>query len=163
LDPGAYTAVISGQNGTSGTALVEVYDLSAAASTKLANISTRADVGVDNNVVIAGFILGANSGNDTIVVRGIGPSLAMTGVPDVLADPTLELRDGNGALHSANNDWQDNQAQAVALSEAGLAPEDDLESGIVVTLSPGLYTAVLAGVNNGTGIGLVEVYDQGAP
>ena len=163
LDPGAYTAVISGQNGTSGTALVEVYDLSAAASTKLANISTRADVGVDNNVVIAGFILGGNSGNDAIVVRGLGPSLTETGIPDALVDPTLELRDGNGALHSSNNDWQDNQAQADELNEAGLAPTNDLESGMAVTLAPGLYTALLAGRNNGTGIGLVEVYDQGAP
>jgi hypothetical protein len=162
LDPGAYTAIISGQNGTSGMALVEVYDLSATASTKLANISTRANVGVDNNVVIAGFILGSNSGNDAIVVRGLGPSLTETGVPDALADPTLELRDGNGALHSSNNDWQDNQAQADELNEAGLAPADDLESAMAVTLAPGLYTAVLAGRNNGTGIGLVEVYDRGA-
>jgi hypothetical protein len=162
LDPGAYTAIISGQNDTSGTALVEVYDLSAAAATKLANISTRAHVGTDNDVVIAGFILGSNSGNDEIVVRGIGPSLTATGVPDALADPTLELRDGNGALHSSNNDWQDNQAQVDELNAAGLAPTDDLEAGMAVTLAPGLYTALLAGLNNGTGIGLVEVYDRGA-
>jgi Tol biopolymer transport system component len=162
LDPGTYTAIVSGQNGTSGTALVEVYDLSATAPAKLANISTRAHVGTDNDVVIAGFILGSNSGDDAIVVRGRGPSLTATGVPDVLADPTLELRDGNGTLHSSNNDWQDDQAQAAQLNAAGLAPTDDLESGLAVTLSPGLYTALLAGRTGGTGIGLVEVFDLGA-
>jgi hypothetical protein len=82
-------------------------------------------------------------------------------VPNALADPTLELRDNNGALLAANNDWQENQAQAAELTNAGLAPTNNLESGIAATLPPGLYTALLSGVNNGTGIGLVEVYDRG--
>ncbi len=112
------------------------------------------------DIVIAGFILGGNSGDDRIIVRGIGPSLP---VPGPLANPTLELRNGNGALLIANNDWQDDPAQAAELTAAGLAPTNNLESGIAATLSPGLYTALLAGVNNGTGIGLVEVYDRGAP
>ena len=111
--------------------------------------------------MIAGFILGNNSGNDRIVVRGIGPSLTAAGVPDALADPTLELRDSNGALLIANNDWQDDPAQAAELTAAGLAPTNHLESGIAATLPPGLYTALLAGLNNGTGVGLVEVYDRG--
>jgi hypothetical protein len=62
----------------------------------------------------------------------------------------------------ANNDWQDDAMQASELTFAGLAPPDPLESGIAATLSPGLYTALLAGVNNGTGTGLVEIYDLGA-
>ena len=75
----------------------------------------------------------------------------------------LELRDNNGALLIANNDWQDNPVQAAALTAAGLAPTNNLESGLAITLPPGLYTALLAGLNNGTGLGLVEVYDLGSP
>ncbi len=163
LDPGAYTAIVRGNSNTSGVALVEVYDLNAEAASKLANISTRAFVSTGDNIVIAGFMLGGNSGDDRIVVRGIGPSLTAVGVPNALADPTLELRDSNGALLIANNDWQDDPAQAAELTAAGLAPTNQLESGIVATLPPGPYTALLAGLNNGTGIGLVEVYDRGAP
>jgi hypothetical protein len=162
LNAGPYTAIVRGKNNTSGVALVEVYDLGPGPS-KLANISTRALVGTGSDIVIAGFILGHNSGNDRIVVRGIGPSLTAVGVPNALANPTLELRDGNGSLLSSNNDWQDDAAQAAELTAAGLAPTNQLESGIAATLSPGNYTALLAGQNNGTGIGLVEVYDLGAP
>ena len=78
---------------------------------------------------------------------------------NVLADPTLELRNAEGVLLAANNNWQDDSAQAALLTAAGLAPTSNLESGIAATLSPGLYTALLAGVDNGTGVGLVEVYD----
>jgi hypothetical protein len=163
LNPGAYTAIVRGKNNTSGVALVEVYDLSPAVLAKLANISTRAFVSTGNDIVIAGFILGGNSGNDRIVVRGLGPSLTAAGVPNALADPTLELRDSNGTLLVSDNDWQDNPAQAAELTAAGLAPTNNLESGIAATLPPGSYTALLAGLNNGTGVGLVEVYDRGAP
>ena len=81
----------------------------------------------------------------------------------MLADPTLELRDTNGTLLVADNDWQDNPAQAALITAAGLAPGNTLEAAIAATLPPGLYTALLAGLNNGTGIALVEVYDLGAP
>jgi hypothetical protein len=161
LDPGAYTAVVRGKNNTSGVALVEAYDLSQAVPAKLANISTRAFVSTGNNIVIVGFILGNDSGEDRVVVRGIGPSLAAAGVANALTDPTLELRDGNGAFLVSNNDWQDDPAQAAELTAAGLAPTNNLESGIATTLPPGRYTALLAGLNNGTGVGLVEVYDRG--
>lgn len=161
LAPGAYTAIVRGNGNTSGAALVEVYDLNQSAASKLVNISTRAFVSTGDDIVIAGFILGGNSGDDRIVLRGIGPSLSAMGVPDALADPTLQLRDGNGALLLMNNDWQDDPAQAVELTAAGLAPTNQLESAIAATLPPGLYTALLAGLNNGTGVGLVEVYDLG--
>jgi hypothetical protein len=163
LNPGAYTAVARGKNNGTGVGLIEVFDLSQAVLAKLANISTRAFVNTGNDIVIAGFILGGNSGNDRIVVRGIGPSLTAFGVPNALSNPTLELRDNNGALLLANNDWQDNPSQAAELNAAGLAPTDPSESGIASTLPPGLYTALLAGFNNATGVGVVEVYDRGAP
>ena len=95
------------------------------------------------------------------MVRGIGPSLTAAGVPNALADPTLELRDSNGALLNSNNDWQDDPAQTAELTAAGLAPTNPLEAGIAATLPPGLYTGLLRGLNNGTGIGVVEVYDRG--
>ena len=111
--------------------------------------------------MIAGFILGGNPATDNVIVRGIGPSLTQFGVPDALADPTLELRDNNGALLRANNDWQDDPAQAALITAAGLAPTDPLESALEATLPPGQYTALLAGLNSGTGVGLVEAYNLG--
>jgi hypothetical protein len=163
LNPGIYTAMVSGKNNTSGVGLVEVYDLTQAAPAKLANISTRASVGSGTDIVIAGFILGGNSANGRVALRGIGPSLTAQGVPNALADPVLELRNGNGVLLVSNDNWQDNPVQASDLIAAGLAPTNDLESGIATTLPPGTYTALLAGLNDGTGVGLVEVYDRGAP
>jgi outer membrane biosynthesis protein TonB len=163
LPPGSYTAILRGKSQGTGVGLVEIYDLNQGVDSKLANLSTRAFVSTGDNIVIAGFTLGGNNGNDRIVVRGIGPSLTAFGVSNALADPTLELRDSNGALRAANNDWQDNPAQAAELTAAGLAPTNNLESGIAATLPPGAYTALLAGLNNGTGIGLVEVYDRGIP
>jgi hypothetical protein len=166
LDPGTYTAIVRG-NGTtaadrSGVALVEVYDLDATSDSKLANLSTRAFVSTGSDIVIAGFLLSEGNGTDHVVVRGIGPSLAPPFPANgVLADPILELRDSDGTLILANNDWQDNPAQAAELTADGLAPSNALESGIAATLPPGAYTALLAGTNNGVGIGLVEVYDVG--
>jgi hypothetical protein len=163
LPPGNYTAIVRGNAGTTpaGLALVEVYDVNTPASSKLANLSTRALVQTGGNVVIAGFILGSNQGNDRIVVRGLGPSLSSFGVPNPLQDPTLELRNQNGTLIRTNNDWPDDPAQAAEITAAGLAPSNTKESAIAATLPPGLYTAILAGSNNGTGVGLVEVYDRG--
>jgi hypothetical protein len=161
LAPGVYTAIIRGNGNTSGVALIEVYDLNPSFDSKLANLSTRAFVGTGDNIVIGGFFLGGANGNDRIVLRGIGPSLTAAGVPDALADPTLELRDGDGALLVSNNDWQDDPTQAAELISLGLAPTSPLESGLATTLPPGPYTALLAGRNNGIGIGLVEVYDLG--
>jgi uncharacterized repeat protein (TIGR01451 family) len=163
LAPGDYTAIIRGKNNTSGVALVEVYDLDQAVPAQLANMSTRALVSTGDDIVIAGFVLGNHDGDDRIIVRGMGPSLTAAGVPNALADPVLELRDRNGALLVSNNDWQDNGPQAAEIIAAGLAPGNSLEAGIAATLPPGLYTALLAGLNNGTGVGLVEVYDLGSP
>ncbi len=161
LSPGTYTAVMRGNGDTSGVGLVEVYDLDQGVDSKLANLSTRAFVSTSDNIVIAGFMLGGTNG-DRIVVRGLGPSLTAAGIPDALADPVLELRDNNGTLLIANNDWQDNAASAAELTAAGLAPTNNSEAAIATTLPPGGYTALLAGQNNGTGVGIVEVYDRGA-
>jgi hypothetical protein len=160
LQPGAsYTALLGGKNGGTGVGLMEIYDTNQAASSHLANISTRGFVQTGDNVMIGGFILGGSSSNTGIVVRGIGPSLAQFGLNNVLANPTLELRDGNGMLLIANDNWQEDPASAAQLSAHGLAPQNLLESGIFVSLPPGAFTAILAGKNAGTGIGLVEIYN----
>jgi hypothetical protein len=161
LVPGLYTAIVRGNGSISGVGLIEVYDLNQTVDGKLANLSTRAAVSTGDNIVIAGFVLSIGSGSDRIVVRGLGPSLTAFGVPNVLDDPTLELRDANGLLLVSNNDWQDNTAQAAELIAVGLAPTTQLESAIVLSLPPGPYTALLSGLNNGTGVGIVEVYDLG--
>ena len=163
LAPGNYTGIIKGNGGSTGIGLIEVYDLDKAMTTKLSNISTRGFVGsTPGDSVIAGFILGNSDQPDRIVIRGLGPSLAASGVPNTLQNPTLELHNGDGALLLTNNDWKDNPTNAVEVAAAGLAPKDDRESAIAITLSPGVYTAILAGLHNTTGNGLVEIYDRGA-
>jgi hypothetical protein len=169
LVPGSYTAIVRDKNNATGVALVEIYMVNETFA-PLSNVSTRAFVATGDDIVIAGFILGGsddggqpNLGSDRIVLRGIGPSLLSAVMPTPLADPTLELRNSNGALLMANNNWQDNPAQAAEITAAHLAPLSSLESGIAVTLPPGLYTALLAGANSGTGHGVVEVYDLGGP
>jgi hypothetical protein len=147
LEPGAYTAIIRGKNEGIGVGLVEVYDLGPAAS-QLANISTRAFVGTGANVMIGGFILGGGA-NSHIAILGVGPSLASSGVSGVLTDPTLELHDSSGALLASNDNC----------GAASIHPLDPAEACIEMSLPPGLFTAILAGKNGGTGIGLLEIYN----
>ena len=160
LQPGAsFTAILAGKNNGTGVGLVEVYDTNQGADSQLANISTRGFVQTGDNVMIGGFILGGSNQNTGVVVRGIGPSLAQFGLSPVLTDPTLELHDGNGVLLISNDDWQDNSVQAAQLSARGLAPQNPKESGIFMSLPPGTFTAILAGKNGGTGLGLIEIYN----
>jgi N-acetylneuraminic acid mutarotase len=160
LPPGAYTAILADTAGTTGLGLVEIYDLSTNQDSKLANISTRGNVRTGDDIMIAGFILGAASDEDSIVLRGIGPSLYGFLPDNLLADPRLELRDSNGQLIIGNDNWMDDPNQAAIIQAVGLAPNNNLESAIAATLMPGPYTALLSGTNNGTGLGLVEVYEN---
>jgi glucose/arabinose dehydrogenase len=159
LQPGTYTAVLQGQGNTTGIGLVEVYDVDQTSPSRLGNISGRASVQAGTNVLIAGFIVGNNIGAAKVVARGIGPSLAQSGITNPLLDPTLELHDNNGTLLIGNDNWQDNASQASRISAAGLAPANPLESAVFASLVPGTYTAIVAGKNGGTGVGLVEVYN----
>jgi PKD repeat protein len=158
LQPGGYTAIMGGKNQTSGVGLIEIYDADSAVASRLANISTRGFVQQDDNAMIGGVILGHGSGDASVIVRGIGPSLSQLGLRDVLANPNLELRDGNGTLLVANDDWQDDPVSSAELTARGLAPQNPLEPGICATLPPGAFTAILAGRNGAVGLGLVEVY-----
>jgi glucose/arabinose dehydrogenase len=158
LQPGAYTAIMGGQGGTSGSGLLEVFDLNTGASSQLSNVSSRGFVQTGDNVVIGGFIMGNNIGAAKVVVRALGPSLAPRGVNNPLANPTLALHDSNGALLRFNNDWQDDATQAAQITAAGLQPSNNLESAIFAALAPGRYTAIARGNGGGTGVALVEVY-----
>lgn len=104
-------------------------------------------------------MLGNNSGNTDVAVRGIGPSLTHFGLSNVLADPTLEIHNGNGSIMISNDDWETDPVSAAQLTANGLALSDPKESGIFATLPPGQFTAVLAGTNNSVGIGMVEIYN----
>jgi hypothetical protein len=158
VQPGAYTAIVAGKNQTTGVGLVEIYDTTAATASQLGNISTRGFVRTGENVMIGGFILGGDNVT-RIAVRGIGPSLAQFGLSPVLADPTLELHDSNGATLISNDDWQSDPLSAALLKANGFALSDPKESGIFTTLTAGQFTAILAGKNGGIGIGLVEIYN----
>lgn len=156
LPPGNYTAILGGKNGTTGVGQVEIYDIDQTVG-KLGNLSTRGDVGTDANVLIAGVIL--SGGSSEAIFRGVGPSLAKRGVAAPLADPMLEVRNANGDLMMSNDNWQDDPAQAALITASGIPPEDPKESAIVLVNPPaGAYTAILAGKDNGTGVGLVETY-----
>ena len=159
LQPGAYTAVLTGNGQTTGVGLVEVYDNDQGSDTQLANISTRGFVQTGDNVMIGGFILGGGALNTRVAIRGIGPSLVQSGISNALSDPTLELHDSNGTLLIANNDWQDDPLSASQLIFHNLALQDSRESGIFTSLPPGPYTAILAGSSGGIGIGLIEIYN----
>jgi len=164
LNPGNYTAIVRSfsnaqQPATSGVALFEVIDLRTSSS-RLGNVSTRGQVGTGNNILIGGLIIGGSTPKP-IVVRALGPTLAQFGVTSVLADPYLELRDSNGNLVEANNDWQQSP-QAATVSADGKAPPNAKESAMAPTLTPGNYTALVFGVGGTTGTALVEVYDESA-
>jgi hypothetical protein len=153
--PGTYTFMLSADDGVH-TVAYDAVVVRVTGHNALANLATRVQVGAADNVAIAGFIVTGNSSKQ-VVVRGLGPSLASAGVQGPLSDPLLELYDSSGNLFASNNDWQQSQAQA--LRDVNLAPPNDLESALLLTLAPGAYTAIVRGNGNVSGIGLVEVYD----
>ena len=151
----AYTAIVRGVNATTGIGAVEVYDLDAGDGPKLANISTRGFVQQGDDVLIGGLIVvGGRPAN--VIFRGLGPSLAGAGVNNTLQNPVLALHNSNGARVASNDDWQTDPA-AAEIEASGIAPDDPKESAMLRSLVPGVYTAIVRGVN-GTGIGQVEAY-----
>ena len=160
LNPGSYTVLLeafdNGDGDLTGTGVIELYDLHTTGG-RAGNISTRGQVLPDNNAMVAGFIVGGGMTKE-LVVRGLGPSLQDAGVANTLPNPVLELRDSSGNLLRRNDDWE-NDPGAAAVQNSGLAPTRKNESALHANLAPGLYTSILRGVDNTTGIGLVEVYD----
>jgi len=165
LQAGNYTAIVRGVNSLIGVALVEVYDLSPGNGSILANISSRALVQTDDNVMIGGFIVRGTL-SKRVIIRAIGPSLSQYGVPNTLPDPTLELHDSSGALIAFNDDWQHTiiggiitRDQVLEIQNSGYAPSDPRASAIIAELPPGSYTAIVRSRNIIIGVALVEVYD----
>ena len=155
LAPGNYTAIMRGVGDTTGIGIVEVYDLAPEVDAQLGNISTRGVVATGDNVMIGGFIV---ENQDTrVLLRALGPSLTPAGVSNALADPTLELHDGNGDVVAFNNDWED--TDAADIENTGIAPTYTEEAAIIATLGPGHFTAIVRGRNNTSGVGLFEGYN----
>jgi hypothetical protein len=159
LDAGTYTVVMRGKNNSSGIGVVQTYDIGLAANARLANLSSRGVVGTGDNILIGGFFAGPQTAAVTrMVFRAIGPSLSAFNVPQPLQDPTIELRNSNGAMVASNDDWQSNQKTEIEAT--GLQPKDSRESAVVMTnFEPGAYTAIVRGKSNAVGAGLVEIYD----
>ncbi|HEX8490027.1 MAG TPA: cytochrome c peroxidase, partial [Chthoniobacterales bacterium] len=165
LAPGAYTAILSGANGGTGTGILEIYDLDLAADSRLANISTRAFAGMGDDMLIAGFTVGKGIGLDNIVVRGIGPGLHLTGLyGQVMHDPTLEVRNADGAILVTTDGWA-GAGMGDEVRRADLLPGTTAEPVAFLTLGPGAYTALLSpqvtGYYNPPAIALIEVYSLG--
>jgi len=167
LPPGNYTAIVRGVNETMGVALVEAYDLDPDSNSLLGNISTRSFVQTGDNVMIGGFIVQGTQ-SKRVIVRGIGPELGAPpyNIPDALANPTLELHNGTGDLIASNDNWRATIIGGIITSDqvrdilrSGYAPGDRRESAIIAELPSGNYTAIVRGVNDTTGVALVEVYD----
>jgi len=156
INPGAYTVVVRGKNDATGIGLFEVYDLDQTVESNLGNISTRGSVDTGNDVMIGGTII-AGAVPARVLFRAIGPSLTNFGVANALGDPVLELHDGNGVLVASNYNWRD--TQEAEISATGLAPSNNLESAILRDLAPGPYTAIVRGLNDTTGIALIEAYN----
>jgi hypothetical protein len=154
LNPGAYTVIVSGVNNGTGIGIVSVVEVDTPAAPMI-NISTRGQVLTGEGVMIGGFIISGHA-PQTVVVRARGPSLGMA---NTLQDPVLVLvRQSDGAVIAVNDNW--GQApNAAEIQASGFAPSA-LESAVLMTLEPGAYTAIVYGQNNGTGIGIVEVFSR---
>jgi glucose/arabinose dehydrogenase len=156
LQPGSYTAIMSGVGTATGIGVVELYDLDQSAPANPVNVASRGFVEPGDNVMIGGFIIGGSQ-NRTMLIRAIGPSLTAAGVTNALPDPTLELHNSSGTTLASNDDWK--TTQETQIRATGIPPNDDRESAIVSSpLAPGNYTAIVRGKGTDTGVALVEVY-----
>ena len=155
LAPGNYTAIVRGANRTQGVALIEGYELDST-STRLVNLSTRGRIGLGEEVLIGGLIVQGSS-SKRVIIRALGPSMAAA-ISGALANPVLELYNSSGTQITLNDNWS-TSPQRDEIIATTVPPPNALESAIVATLAPGSYTAIVRGASNGTGVGLVEVYD----
>lgn len=157
LAPGAYTAILRGTGGAGGVGLVEVYDLDGAGGdARLGNLSTRGQVLTGEDILIGGFVIGGGAPK-RVLIRALGPSLAIYGVGGALGDPVVTLKNAAGVTLLENDDWS--RPQGLEIRATGLAPVRRIESGLLVTLEPGAYTALVTGYGGATGIALFEVYE----
>jgi uncharacterized protein (DUF1800 family) len=170
LEPGSYTVQVSGVNNTTGVAIVEAYEAGTGGG-KLVNLSARAQVGTNNNILIPGIVISPGSGTRRLLIRAAGPTLGTLGVAGVLNDPQILVANSAGtpAFTIGNDNWATPVGGAAlpadvlgaAFLAAGAFNFDPAsrDAAVMVDLPPGSYTIQTSGVNNATGVGLVEVYD----
>jgi protocatechuate 3,4-dioxygenase beta subunit len=157
LPAGAGTAHVRGTD--AGIALVEAYDTTSTATSRLVNLSARSTVGAADSMLIAGFVI-QGTGTKRLLVRAVGPKLGEFGVTGALADPKLEIFNATGTVVSTNDDWSSSLASAFTQAAAFALNTGSKDAALVVTLPAGAsYTAVVSGVNGATGEALVEIYD----
>lgn len=159
----SYSVQITGLNNATGTALAEVYDLdssTSAATTRLINLSARAQVGTGTNILIAGFVISGNVPKQ-LLIRGVGPKLTEFGVGGTLANPKLEVYNRDEVIVASNDDWSPTAELVSASNQVGAFAlnQGSRDAALLVRLPPGSYTAVVSGVNSTTGVALVEVYE----
>lgn len=163
LNQGAYTAIVLGANGATGVALAEVYDTDAVIGPKLINVSARMSVGTGNDALLAGFVIAGNTPK-TVLVRGVGPTLAAFGVTGFMTTPQITVFQ-NGTALATNLGWGTGTTSAAQLSAAAAQvgafplPLGSADSALLITLPPGLYSVQLSGGSASTGIALIEIYD----
>lgn len=162
LAPGAYTAQVSGAVGTTGVALLEVYDVTGPA--RLINLSTRATVGTGSNTLIAGLVIAPGAGARRLLVRAAGPALAAFALTGANSDPALEILDGGGRPIASNDNWSSANADgqlATAFTQGGAFPfaANSRDAALVVSLPPGNFTIQVTGTAGATGLALVEIYE----
>ncbi len=162
LQPGSYTAIVSGVGGATGVAIIEGYELNTTEAPLLINISSRGKVGTGDNVMIGGFVIGTSSPKK-VIIRAVGPTLTNFGVTNAMANPTLQIFQG-GLVIAENDNWKVAPGGGVnpdmaAIVSSGFPPTNDLECAVIATLAPGPYTAIVRGVNDTSGVALVEIYD----
>lgn len=158
LEPGAYTAIVRGVNETSGIGIVEIFEVDDSGATRLNNIATRGFVGTGNNVLIGGVIITGTTPK-TVTIRARGPSLADAdpNLQNLLADPLVQLFDSTGTLIDSNDNWEAHESAGSL--RADLKPSRSQEAVITRSLAPGAYTAIVRGVGETSGIGIVEVFE----
>ncbi|MEZ5275951.1 MAG: Ig domain-containing protein [Opitutaceae bacterium] len=168
LEPGAYTAKIRGNGSLTGVSLVEVYDADDPTerlpTADVVNIATRGEVGTGPDALIAGFVVSGDVPK-RVLVRGIGPQLTEFGVAGALEDPRIDLTNSDKELVATNDNWGDNPdvaAVSAAMTEAGAFDllEGSKDAALLIWLQPGAYTAKVTGIDGGTGVALIEVYDN---
>jgi hypothetical protein len=165
LPANSYSIQISGKNNATGIALAEIYDASSAgnftaATPRLVNVSARTQVGTGDNILIAGFAIGGQS-SVRVLIRAVGPTLGAFGVGGALNDPKLEVYSGSNKINE-NDNWGGTAELKAAFSSVAafsFANDTSRDAALVATLQPGTYTAQISGVNNTSGVALVEIYE----
>jgi hypothetical protein len=163
LPAATYSAAVAGVGTAIGDAVVELYDADPAPPpARLINVSVRAPVGTGGDILFGGFVIGGSTA-ETVLIRGIGPRLAMSpfGLTGVLAQPVLTLYEGSTPTGYSNTGWGSDPALSNAENTVGAyaLPANSADCLLLVTLAPGTYSAEITGVNNTTGIAVVEVYE----